>query len=43
MKIVGSIKNLKARHKGCKVVRRGKKIFVINKVNPRYKAKQGKK
>lgn len=41
MKKVGSIKNLKIRDKNCKVVRRGKKIVVINKTNPRFKATQG--
>jgi len=41
MKKVASIKNLKKRDKNCKVVKRGKSLVVINKVNPRFKAKQG--
>lgn len=41
MKTVSSLKTLKNRHAGCKLVKRGKKIYVINKLNPRFKAKQG--
>ncbi|MCQ4005144.1 50S ribosomal protein L36, partial [Klebsiella pneumoniae] len=29
------------RHRDCKVVRRKGKVFVINKTDPRFKAKQG--
>ena len=41
MKIVSSIKSAKKRHPACQVVRRRGKIYVINKVEPRYKARQG--
>jgi large subunit ribosomal protein L36 len=41
MKIKSSLKSLKTRHRACQVVRRKGKIYVINKVDPRYKAKQG--
>jgi large subunit ribosomal protein L36 len=41
MNVKSSVKTLKARHKDCKVVRRGGKIYIINKTNPRFKAKQG--
>ena len=43
MKTASSIKNLKKRHKDCKVVKRGKSLVVINKKNPRFKVRQGKK
>ena len=41
MKIANSLKTLKSRHKACKVVRRRGRMYVINKVNPRFKARQG--
>ena len=41
MKVVSSIKNARKRDKNCKLVKRGKKLLVINKKNPRMKAKQG--
>ena len=41
MKIANSIKTLRSRHKACKVVRRKGRIYVINKQNPRFKARQG--
>ncbi len=41
MKIKSSLKALKTRHAACQVVRRKGKVYVINKVDPRYKAKQG--
>jgi large subunit ribosomal protein L36 len=41
MKVVSSIKSAKMRHPACQVVRRRGKIYVINKVEPRYKARQG--
>jgi len=41
MKIANSLKALKKRHAGCKVVRRKGRTYVINKTNPRYKARQG--
>ena len=41
MKIVSSLKTLKKRDKNCRLVRRRGKLFVINKKNPRFKARQG--
>ncbi|MEE2691846.1 MAG: type B 50S ribosomal protein L36 [Pseudomonadota bacterium] len=41
MKVRSSLKSLKSRHKDCRIVRRKGRIFVINKTNPRYKARQG--
>jgi len=41
MKIANSLKTLKKRHANCKVVRRKGRVYVINKTNPRYKARQG--
>jgi len=41
MKVVSSIKSAKVRHPACQVVRRKGRIYVINKVEPRYKARQG--
>ncbi|MCB9957966.1 MAG: 50S ribosomal protein L36 [Rhodospirillaceae bacterium] len=41
MKIVNSLKTLKTRHRQCRVIRRRGRVYVINKSNPRYKARQG--
>lgn len=41
MKIRNSIKSLKKRHKDCQVVRRRGRLYVINKTNRRFKARQG--
>ena len=41
MKVANSIRSLKKRHKDCRVIRRKGRIFVINKTNPRFKARQG--
>ncbi len=41
MKVANSLKSIKKRHKGCQVVRRRGRIYVINKKNPRFKARQG--
>jgi large subunit ribosomal protein L36 len=41
MKITNSLKTLKKRDKNCRVVRRKGRVYVINKVNPRFKARQG--
>ena len=41
MKIVNSLRTAKLRDKGCQVVRRRGRVYVINKKNPRYKARQG--
>ena len=41
MKVKGSLKSAKTRDKDCKLVRRKGRIYVINKKNPRMKARQG--
>ncbi len=41
MKVVNSLKTAKLRDKNCRVVRRRGRIYVINKKNPRFKARQG--
>lgn len=41
MKILSSLKSAKIRDKNCRTVRRKGRIYVINKVNPRFKARQG--
>jgi large subunit ribosomal protein L36 len=41
MKVRSSLKTLKTRHRDCKLVRRKGRMYVINKTNPRFKAKQG--
>ncbi|MFN4089996.1 MAG: type B 50S ribosomal protein L36 [Alphaproteobacteria bacterium] len=41
MKIVRSLKTLKSRHKDCRLIRRKGRVYVINKTNPRFKARQG--
>ncbi|MGP1922531.1 MAG: ribosomal protein bL36 [Candidatus Hodgkinia cicadicola] len=40
MKVKASLKNLKQRHGGNKIVKRGTKVFVINKMNRKFKARQ---
>ncbi len=41
MKVVNSLKSAKKRHRDCRVVRRKGRVYVINKTNPRFKARQG--
>jgi len=41
MKTVSSLKSLKKRDKDCQIVRRKGTVFIINKKNKRFKAKQG--
>jgi len=41
MKVKCSLKSAKSRDKNCKLVRRKGRIYVINKKNPRMKARQG--
>jgi large subunit ribosomal protein L36 len=41
MKVRSSLKTLKNRGKGCQLVRRRGRIYVIDKTNPRNKARQG--
>jgi large subunit ribosomal protein L36 len=41
MKIRNSLRSAKTRDKNCRVVRRHGRVYVINKKNPRMKARQG--
>ena len=41
MKIRNSLKTAKKRDRNCIVVRRGGRVYVINKKNPRFKVRQG--
>lgn len=41
MKIRNSLKSAKLRDKNCRIVRRKGRTYVINKTNPRFKARQG--
>ncbi|GAB6053416.1 type B 50S ribosomal protein L36 [Magnetospira thiophila] len=41
MKVRNSLKTAKLRDKACRIVRRKGRVFVINKANPRFKARQG--
>ena len=41
MKVRCSLKSIKARDKNSKIVRRKGRIYIINKKNPRMKARQG--
>ncbi len=41
MKVRNSLRSLKARHRQCRVVRRKGRIYVINKYQKRFKARQG--
>ena len=41
MKIRHSLKSVKARHKDSRIFRRKGRVYVINKKNPRFKARQG--
>jgi len=41
MKIASSLKSLRKRDLNSKIVKRRGKIYVINKKNPRFKARQG--
>ena len=41
MKIRNSLKSLLARHRANRMVRRKGRVYIINKQNPRYKARQG--
>jgi len=41
MKIKNSLKSLKTRHRENCLVRRKGRVYIINKLNPRFKARQG--
>jgi large subunit ribosomal protein L36 len=41
MKVRNSLKSLAKRHRDNRLVRRKGRMYIINKTNPRYKARQG--
>ena len=41
MKIKNSLRSLKNRERSCRVIRRKGRVYVINKKQPRFKARQG--
>jgi large subunit ribosomal protein L36 len=41
MKVRNSLRSLKKRDKDCRVIRRKGRVYIINKKNPRFKARQG--
>jgi large subunit ribosomal protein L36 len=41
MKVRNSLKSLMKRHRDNRLVRRKGRLYIINKTNPRYKARQG--
>ncbi|MBR72051.1 MAG: 50S ribosomal protein L36 [Rhodospirillaceae bacterium] len=41
MKVLKSLRSAKNRDRGCQIVRRRGRVYVINKRNPRFKARQG--
>ena len=42
MKVANSLRSLKNRHRDCRVVRRKGRVYVINKTQRRFKARQGR-
>jgi large subunit ribosomal protein L36 len=41
MKVRNSLKSLRGRHRNNRLVRRKGRIYILNKTNRRYKARQG--
>jgi large subunit ribosomal protein L36 len=41
MKVRNSLRSAKTRDKNCQIVKRKGRIYLINKKNPRFKARQG--
>jgi len=41
MKVLSSLASMKRRHAGCQVVKRKGTLYVINKTDPKFKARQG--
>ncbi|MCY4006564.1 MAG: type B 50S ribosomal protein L36 [Rhodobacteraceae bacterium] len=41
MKVKNSLRSLKSRHRNCQIVRRRGRVYVINKQQKRFKARQG--
>ncbi len=40
MKVLNSLKSARKRHRDCRIVRRKGRVYVTNKRNPRFKARQ---
>jgi large subunit ribosomal protein L36 len=41
VKIKNSLKTARSRERHCKIIRRKGRLYVINKLHPRYKIRQG--
>ncbi|HXV73954.1 MAG TPA: type B 50S ribosomal protein L36 [Sphingomonadales bacterium] len=41
MKVRNSLKSLKGRHRNNRLIRRRGRVYIINKTNRRFKARQG--
>ncbi|MET3560603.1 50S ribosomal protein L36 [Bartonella alsatica] len=41
MKIKNSLKALRDRHRNNRLVRRKGRVYILNKTNPRFRARQG--
>ncbi|WP_041583312.1 type B 50S ribosomal protein L36 [Bartonella australis] len=41
MKIKNSLKALRGRHRDNRLVRRKGRVYILNKTNPRFRARQG--
>ena len=41
MKVRNSLRSAKTRDKNCQIVKRRGRVYLINKKNPRFKARQG--
>lgn len=41
MKVRNSLKSLRVRHRNNRIVRRKGRVYIINKTNRRFKARQG--
>jgi large subunit ribosomal protein L36 len=41
VKVANSLRSLKRRHRDCRIVRRKGRVYVINKTQRRFKARQG--
>jgi large subunit ribosomal protein L36 len=41
VKVRNSLRSLKLRHRDCRMVRRKGRVYIINKTQRRYKARQG--
>ncbi|WP_078680973.1 type B 50S ribosomal protein L36 [Bartonella sp. AR 15-3] len=41
MKIKNSLKAFKERHRNNRLVRRKGRVYILNKTNPRFRARQG--